>query len=107
MSPERPCALCGNAVLWKPSEKTPLAALVAHELLARTVGKFKEAPQTTLAVVMLIANVIGMGLGPPIRSRATRETAKTRMAQVPCRPDPNGRLPKAMHQSATGCNVAR
>ena len=32
--------VCGNAVVWKPSEKTPLSAWVAHELLLRTMAEF-------------------------------------------------------------------
>ena len=32
--------VCGNAVVWKPSEKTPLSAWVAHELLRRTLADF-------------------------------------------------------------------
>ena len=41
----------------------------------------------------------------PIRSRANGEMAETRIVQVPCRPDPNGGLPNAMHKSATERNV--
>ena len=29
------------------------------------------------------------------------------MVQVPCRPDPSGGLPNAVHQGATECNVAQ
>ena len=31
--------VCGNAVLWKPSEKTPLCALAANALLARAARR--------------------------------------------------------------------
>jgi aldehyde dehydrogenase (NAD+) len=36
--------VCGNAVVWKPSEKTPLAALAAHALFERAAAKFGDAP---------------------------------------------------------------
>jgi aldehyde dehydrogenase (NAD+) len=36
--------VCGNPVLWKPSEKTPLVAFAAHELLNRTIRAFAAAP---------------------------------------------------------------
>jgi aldehyde dehydrogenase (NAD+) len=36
--------ICGNPILWKPSEKAPLAALAAHELLIRTAREFAAAP---------------------------------------------------------------
>ncbi len=32
--------VCGNAVVWKPSEKTPLTAWAAHALLRRTLRAF-------------------------------------------------------------------
>jgi aldehyde dehydrogenase (NAD+) len=32
--------VCGNAVVWKPSEKTPLCAYAAHALLRRTLHAF-------------------------------------------------------------------
>jgi aldehyde dehydrogenase (NAD+) len=32
--------VCGNAVVWKPSEKTPLTALAAQALFSRAVEKF-------------------------------------------------------------------
>ena len=32
--------VCGNAVVWKPSEKTALSALAAHALLQRAIARF-------------------------------------------------------------------
>jgi aldehyde dehydrogenase (NAD+) len=37
--------VCGNSILWKPSEKTPLVAFAAHELLIRTARDFQTAPK--------------------------------------------------------------
>jgi aldehyde dehydrogenase (NAD+) len=36
--------VCGDAVLWKPSEKTPLCALALHRLLEQTLAEFADAP---------------------------------------------------------------
>jgi aldehyde dehydrogenase (NAD+) len=36
--------VCGNSVVWKPSEKTPLSALATQALFERAVAKFGEAP---------------------------------------------------------------
>lgn len=33
--------VCGNSIVWKPSEKTPLTALATHALLERAVARFK------------------------------------------------------------------
>ncbi len=35
--------VCGNAVIWKPSEKTPLTALACAEIFKRAQLRFKEA----------------------------------------------------------------
>jgi aldehyde dehydrogenase (NAD+) len=35
--------VCGNAVVWKPSEKAPLCAWAAHQLLRRTLARFDPA----------------------------------------------------------------
>ena len=32
--------VCGNAVVWKPSEKTPLTALAVHSIALRAINKF-------------------------------------------------------------------
>jgi aldehyde dehydrogenase (NAD+) len=36
--------VCGNSVLWKPSEKTPLTGLAAQAIFERAVAKFGNAP---------------------------------------------------------------
>lgn len=36
--------ICGDAILWKPSDKTPLCALALHQLLEQTLAWHTEAP---------------------------------------------------------------
>tara|TARA_B100000315_G_scaffold161299_1_gene149767 strand:+ start:544 stop:2043 length:1500 start_codon:yes stop_codon:yes gene_type:complete len=36
--------VCGNPIIWKPSEKTPLTALAMQKICQRAVDKFGEAP---------------------------------------------------------------
>ena len=36
--------VCGDPVLWKPSEKTPLCAMACHQLLMEVVRDFDDAP---------------------------------------------------------------
>src|SRR5882724_986617 len=43
--------VCGNPVVWKPSEKTPLSALAAQALFERAAAKFGEAPGGLSAVL--------------------------------------------------------
>jgi aldehyde dehydrogenase (NAD+) len=44
--------VCGNAVVWKPSEKTPLCALATQALFERACEKFGEAPPGLSAVLI-------------------------------------------------------
>ena len=43
--------VCGDPVLWKPSEKANLCALAAHRLAARVAADFPEAPPGLLTLV--------------------------------------------------------
>ncbi len=37
--------VCGNAVIWKPSEKTPLTAIACCKIFDRALARFGEAPE--------------------------------------------------------------
>ncbi|MDB5493352.1 MAG: NAD-dependent aldehyde dehydrogenase [Phenylobacterium sp.] len=43
---------CGDAVVWKPSEKTPLTALAVQALFERAAARFPDAPEGLSAVVI-------------------------------------------------------
>jgi len=40
--------VCGNSVVWKPSEKTPLTALATQAIFERAAAKFAEATNTPI-----------------------------------------------------------
>ncbi len=44
--------VCGNAAIWKPSEKTPLIALAMAGLLAKVADEFDAAPDHLVQVVI-------------------------------------------------------
>ncbi|MFN3583874.1 aldehyde dehydrogenase family protein [Phenylobacterium sp.] len=44
--------VCGDACVWKPSEKTPLTALATQALFERALKKFGDAPAGLSAVVI-------------------------------------------------------
>jgi aldehyde dehydrogenase (NAD+) len=48
--------VCGNAVVWKPSEKTPLTALAVHSIALRAINKFNatsnDAPAGLLELLI-------------------------------------------------------
>jgi aldehyde dehydrogenase (NAD+) len=44
--------VCGNSVVWKPSEKTPLAALACQKIFERAAKKIGGVPQGLASVVL-------------------------------------------------------
>jgi len=44
--------VCGDPVIWKPSEKTPLTALAVQALFGRAARKFGDAPEGLSAVLI-------------------------------------------------------
>ncbi len=82
------CALaftCGDAVVWKPSEKTPLTALAASALFERAVLRFREAggevPDGLSQLVIGRADV-GEALVDDARVPLISATGSTRMGRA-------------------------
>ncbi|MDB5894973.1 MAG: aldehyde dehydrogenase family protein [Rhodoferax sp.] len=44
--------VCGDSVVWKPSEKTPLTALATHAIAQRAIARFGDAPEGLLALLI-------------------------------------------------------
>ena len=44
--------VCGDAVVWKPSEKTPLTALATHAIFQRAAAKFGGVPDGLAALLI-------------------------------------------------------
>jgi aldehyde dehydrogenase (NAD+) len=44
--------VCGDPVIWKPSEKTPLCALAVEKIFATAVAGFGDAPDDLLQIVL-------------------------------------------------------
>jgi aldehyde dehydrogenase (NAD+) len=72
--------VCGNPILWKPSEKAPLVARAAHELLNRTVREFAPAPQG-LTALLIGGFEIGRELAEDCRVPLVSATGSTRMGR--------------------------
>jgi aldehyde dehydrogenase (NAD+) len=70
--------VCGNTLVWKPSEKTPLTALAAHALLERALAQFSEAPPHVSAVV-IGDRALGEALVDDPRVRLVSATGSTAM----------------------------
>ncbi len=72
--------VCGDPVLWKPSEKTPLTALATQSLLARALKKFGDAPQG-LSQIVLGGREAGEALARDGRIPVVSATGSTAMGR--------------------------
>src|ERR687897_1953321 len=70
--------VCGNPVIWKPSDRTPLTALAVDALLARAMAKFGDAPDG-LHAVLLGGREIGQQLVDEPRVPVVSATGSTVM----------------------------
>jgi aldehyde dehydrogenase (NAD+) len=73
--------ICGDAVIWKPSEKTPLTALATQAILARAVARFGAAPEG-LAQLLVGAGDIGAALVDSPKVALISATGSTRMGRI-------------------------
>ena len=73
--------VCGDSVVWKPSEKTPLAALACRTLWERAVRRFGGAPEGLLEVV-LGGRDAGERLADDLRIRLVSATGSTAMGKI-------------------------
>ena len=77
--------ICGDTVIWKPSEKTPLTALACGNIFDRAVKRFKEAgnecPDNLLQILIGHAD-IGQALVEDERVPLVSATGSTRMGRA-------------------------
>jgi aldehyde dehydrogenase (NAD+) len=72
--------VCGDAVVWKPSEKTPLTAVAVQALFARAAQRFGGAP-ADLSVVVQGVRETGEALVEDCRVALVSATGSTRMGR--------------------------
>jgi len=72
--------VCGDSVVWKPSEKTPLTALACQALFGRALKKFGEAPDGLLEV-LVGGREVGEALVDDARVALVSATGSTRMGR--------------------------
>ncbi len=73
--------VCGDSVIWKPSEKTPLTALATQKLFERAAVKFGNAPKG-LSQVIQGGRVIGEQLAANPHVPLISATGSTRMGKA-------------------------
>ena len=74
--------VCGNPVIWKPSEKAPLTAMATMKILARAIERFGDDAPAGLAQLVIggaeIGNALAVSRDVPIVSA----TGSTRMGNT-------------------------
>jgi aldehyde dehydrogenase (NAD+) len=74
--------VCGNPVIWKPSEKTPLTALAVEALVRRAVERFDGGAPAGLSTVLIGGREIGEMLVDDARVPLVSATGSTAMGQI-------------------------
>jgi aldehyde dehydrogenase (NAD+) len=75
--------VCGDAVVWKPSEKTSLCALAVQALFDRTCSRFGDVAQTAgLSQVLIGRAAVGQALVEDARVALVSATGSTRMGRA-------------------------
>ncbi|WP_127145450.1 L-piperidine-6-carboxylate dehydrogenase [Pelagibacterium montanilacus] len=73
--------VCGDPVIWKPSEKTPLSAIATARIFAKAIERFGDAPEGLLQVAIgggEIGEVLTTSKDVPLISA----TGSTRMGRI-------------------------
>jgi aldehyde dehydrogenase (NAD+) len=76
--------VCGNAVVWKPSEKASLSALAAHAMLERAITRFNTeggAAPAGLTTVLIGGRTLGETLVDSPKVALVSATGSTRMGR--------------------------
>ncbi len=73
--------VCGDAVVWKPSEKTPLTALAVRALFDKAAAKFGGAP-AGLAAVVIGDRTVGEAIAGHRRVPLVSATGSTAMGRA-------------------------
>jgi aldehyde dehydrogenase (NAD+) len=73
--------VCGNSVVWKPSEKTPLTALATQAIFERAAARFGDAPEG-LSQLLIGGREAGEALVDDARVALVSATGSTRMGRA-------------------------
>ncbi|SMH40411.1 L-piperidine-6-carboxylate dehydrogenase [Mesorhizobium australicum] len=72
--------VCGNAIVWKPSEKTPLTALASQAILEKAIARFGATPKN-LSTVLIGDRAAGEALVDHPKVALVSATGSTRMGK--------------------------
>lgn len=74
--------VCGDSVVWKPSEKTPLTAIAVQALFEKTMRRFGSDAPAGLSQLVIGGPDCGLALADDARVPLVSATGSTRMGRV-------------------------
>ena len=74
--------VCGNSVVWKPSEKTPLTAIAVQALFDRACARFGSDAPAGLSQLLIGGSEVGQTLVDDLRVPLISATGSTRMGRA-------------------------
>ena len=74
--------VCGNPVIWKPSEKTPLTAMATQRILERALARFGDDAPEGLCQLVIGGAAIGEALAASRDVPIVSATGSTRMGGI-------------------------
>ncbi|MGI3169703.1 L-piperidine-6-carboxylate dehydrogenase [Pseudooceanicola sp. C21-150M6] len=74
--------VCGDPVVWKPSEKTPLTALACQAVLERAIARFGDDAPEGLSQVLVGGPAVGEALVESEKVALISATGSTRMGRI-------------------------
>lgn len=74
--------VCGDAVVWKPSEKTPLTALACQIILERAIERFGDDAPEGLSSVLVGGRDVGEQMVDDVRVALVSATGSTAMGRA-------------------------
>jgi aldehyde dehydrogenase (NAD+) len=73
--------VCGDAVVWKPSEKAPLSAMACHAIAARVMAEMPDAPRGLLGLIIGNGPEVGQALAASEALPLISATGSVRMGR--------------------------
>ncbi|HVT90527.1 MAG TPA: aldehyde dehydrogenase family protein [Tepidisphaeraceae bacterium] len=73
--------VCGDPVIWKPSEKTPLCAIATHQIVADVMREMPEIPDGVASVLIGDAKTVGQPLAAQRDLPLISATGSVKMGQ--------------------------
>ncbi|HWP39511.1 MAG TPA: aldehyde dehydrogenase family protein, partial [Tepidisphaeraceae bacterium] len=73
--------VCGDPIIWKPSDKTPLCALATHAIVAQVMNEMPQVPDGVVSTIVGDRHHVGQPLVADPRVPLISATGSVRMGQ--------------------------